>query len=181
MKDTKKRILKASQELFSKFGYKKVSVDEIVYNANLAKGTFYIYFSSKESLYRELIEINIKTLIAPKLIEYLKNEKDLQILMYKKNILGLHMINKNTLLKELFLHNPNYASEQMNYKRIEALNKDVSISILKRIKTEIRSDLSFSSITKISAWIFQIMLNIKMLIKKSNLPFGDALNFLNPN
>lgn len=48
------RIVEASLTLFSKYGYKKTAVDEIVLEANISKGLFYHYFKNKKDLYLHL-------------------------------------------------------------------------------------------------------------------------------
>jgi AcrR family transcriptional regulator len=136
-------------------------VDKIVQKASVAKGTFYIYFPSKEDLYQELIEKNIKALIAPKMIQLLKTETDIQILMYKKTILAVHMINKNKLLKELMQDNPNYASGKINCKEIQDLNKKMSVNMFEEIKNSIRPDIEFQDLITISIGIFNLMLSLE--------------------
>lgn len=55
-KDNKRnRIAKSAEELFSEFGYKSVSIDQIAARANVAKGTVYLYFKDKEALLENLI------------------------------------------------------------------------------------------------------------------------------
>ncbi|MFZ5979951.1 MAG: TetR/AcrR family transcriptional regulator [Candidatus Zixiibacteriota bacterium] len=49
-------ILAAGQTLFSKFGYRKTSVDDIARNANVAKGTIYKYYESKEDIFAAVIQ-----------------------------------------------------------------------------------------------------------------------------
>ena len=49
-------ILSAGQSLFAKFGYRKTSVDEIARNANVAKGTIYKYFKSKEDIFAAVVK-----------------------------------------------------------------------------------------------------------------------------
>jgi len=51
----KKAILKASQQLFFKKGFKSVSVESIAKQARLSKGTVYLYFSSKEEIYAQIL------------------------------------------------------------------------------------------------------------------------------
>lgn len=53
--DKRKRILDASFNLFSTVGYSKTSIDQIINDANVAKGTFYLYFKDKSDLYDNLI------------------------------------------------------------------------------------------------------------------------------
>lgn len=53
---TKKKILAASEELFMKKSISKVTVNEITEKAGVAKGTFYLYFDSKETLVWQYLE-----------------------------------------------------------------------------------------------------------------------------
>nr|WP_289039144.1 TetR family transcriptional regulator [uncultured Allobacillus sp.] len=50
MNDKKTMIIEASIELFAKKGFHTTSVQEIVNKANVAKGSFYTYFQSKDEL-----------------------------------------------------------------------------------------------------------------------------------
>ncbi len=52
---TKQQLYRCAMELFREKGYDKVSVDEIVRKAGTAKGTFYIYFSSKADIITEML------------------------------------------------------------------------------------------------------------------------------
>ncbi|GAB1475666.1 TetR/AcrR family transcriptional regulator [Bacillota bacterium] len=47
---TKQSIYDAAIDLFLKKGYENVKIEEITQAANVAKGTFYIYFDSKKNL-----------------------------------------------------------------------------------------------------------------------------------
>ncbi|MCG8381499.1 MAG: TetR/AcrR family transcriptional regulator [Gammaproteobacteria bacterium] len=48
---SKERILKAATELFSRYGFDKVSIGEIMKLARMTHGAFYAHFESKETLY----------------------------------------------------------------------------------------------------------------------------------
>lgn len=48
-------LLDAGEELFTTQGLKKTSLDELVASAGIAKGSFYAFFDSKESLYLEVM------------------------------------------------------------------------------------------------------------------------------
>lgn len=48
--DKRARILEATYDVFAEKGYEKASISEIVKRADIAKGTFYLYFESKASL-----------------------------------------------------------------------------------------------------------------------------------
>ena len=44
------QIIEAARKLFGKYGFKKVTMDEIAREANVTKKTVYTYFSSKEEM-----------------------------------------------------------------------------------------------------------------------------------
>jgi TetR/AcrR family transcriptional regulator, cholesterol catabolism regulator len=48
-------IMEVAREHFARFGYKRAVIDDIVREVGIAKGTFYLYFKSKEQLFFELI------------------------------------------------------------------------------------------------------------------------------
>lgn len=51
----KKRIIDAAFDLFSELGYSRVSVNDIVRSADISKGSFYTYFSSKQEIFYEIL------------------------------------------------------------------------------------------------------------------------------
>ena len=51
----RKAILRAAQQLFYKKGFRSVTVESIAKQARLSKGTVYLYFSSKEELYAQVL------------------------------------------------------------------------------------------------------------------------------
>lgn len=48
--ETRKKIFESAKRLFSKRGYGAVSIDDIVREAGVARGSFYVYFLSKEDI-----------------------------------------------------------------------------------------------------------------------------------
>lgn len=49
------KIADAARELFTEFGYKSVSMDQIAQKSNVAKGTLYLYFKDKDDLFFHLV------------------------------------------------------------------------------------------------------------------------------
>ncbi len=47
---TKQKLFASAAELFNQYDFNEVTVDRIVESAGVAKGTFYIYFESKDAL-----------------------------------------------------------------------------------------------------------------------------------
>ena len=57
----KQELLKIAYDMFLLRGYENTSVDEIIDEAQIAKGTFYYYFPSKEKLLEDVIEMMIES------------------------------------------------------------------------------------------------------------------------
>lgn len=55
LNEKEERILEAAQKLFSRFGPRKTSIDEIAQQAGLGKGTIYLYFRSKDELHAAIV------------------------------------------------------------------------------------------------------------------------------
>src|SRR5207248_6368350 len=54
-KKTMRKLLDAAMVVFDKRGYHAARVDDIVKVARTSHGTFYLYFSNKEDLFRALL------------------------------------------------------------------------------------------------------------------------------
>lgn len=50
-------IIHAAEKLFEQNGYTKTSVEAIIKEVGIAKGTFYYYFKSKQEILRALVEV----------------------------------------------------------------------------------------------------------------------------
>ena len=55
MNSKKEEVIKAAKELFSQYGYKKVSMDEIARKSKVTKKTIYTYFKDKNDLFKYLL------------------------------------------------------------------------------------------------------------------------------
>lgn len=60
--ETLDKICKAAEKLFSEKGFYKTSITDITREADVAPGTFYIYFNDKLAVFRFLIEELSRTL-----------------------------------------------------------------------------------------------------------------------
>lgn len=62
--ETRERLLKAAFGVFARNGYERATVDEIVRDAGFSKGAFYVHFSTKEDLFRAMLEERASSLQA---------------------------------------------------------------------------------------------------------------------
>ena len=111
----KDMIIETARDLFTKYGYKKVSMDEIAHEANVTKKTIYSYFKDKDSMFLYFLNEELEKLKA----EIEKNEKSKKtfvevlasdiyhILLFRKNSSLISNISKeaknNTLVCQKFL------------------------------------------------------------------------------
>lgn len=72
----KNLIFEKSVELFSKNGFSKTKITDIASELNLGKGTFYLYFKSKEALILECIERFPEIILPPHTWEEIRKERN---------------------------------------------------------------------------------------------------------
>lgn len=102
----KQRLVDAAYDLFMQKGFHKTTIDEIVTQANVAKGTFYLYFKDKSDVMQDIvIRISRKVLLdayedikalsdvcfADRIVHFVDNI----IEYFKRNSLVLRMIERN--------------------------------------------------------------------------------------
>lgn len=73
-KDTLEKICKSAEELFSSQGYYNTSINDITRMADIAPGTFYIYFKDKISVFKYLVE-HLNHLLREEIRENIKDCK----------------------------------------------------------------------------------------------------------
>lgn len=62
--DKRRRILAAATVLFSRYGFKRTSIDLLAREADVAKPTVYVYFEDKEAIFRAVVEAVCAELLA---------------------------------------------------------------------------------------------------------------------
>lgn len=99
-------LLAAAYGLFTEKGVAKTSVDEIARRANVAKGTFYLYFQDKDQLLQQLVyDISARVLEeaytwleerrTPDFVENVLLMLDYIIEYFKRNKLVLRLVERN--------------------------------------------------------------------------------------
>ena len=102
----KEGLLEAAYQLFLEKGVNKTSVDEIVKKANVAKGTFYLYFHDKTQLLQQLT-YRISARVLSEAYEYAEEHKtgvfvediilmvDYIVEYFKRSRLTLRLLERN--------------------------------------------------------------------------------------
>ena len=130
---SKDKIVEAARKLFYKYGFKKVSMDEIANEAGVTKRTIYMYFKSKEDLLKYFIQEEIENMkeiveeVEKKNKDFFEtaNEAIYKLLKYRKERDFLNIITKEAewLKNPIIIKNLQLIDEQIqNYIR-EKLQK----------------------------------------------------------
>ena len=61
--EKREEILKAAQVLFSQFGLKKVTTDDISNMSSISKATIYKYYHNKKEIYGDVIRLEFEQLM----------------------------------------------------------------------------------------------------------------------
>lgn len=87
----RERLLSAGRELFSRYGLRKTTVEDITRAAGIAKGTFYLFFPSKEALYGEVLLSVIPEMVERLLSRSFGRTMDVReaLILYQKELVRL--------------------------------------------------------------------------------------------
>lgn len=97
-----KQIIESARKLFNKYGFKKVTMDEIAREANVTKKTVYTYFSSKEELFKYFIDEELGNM--KKIVEEVEaKEEDFYDTVHEGIYRLLKYINSKKFLKTIFV------------------------------------------------------------------------------
>lgn len=94
--DKKNMVIETARRLFTKYGYKKVSMDEIAKEAGVTKKTIYTYFKDKESMFLYFIHEELDKMKCK--IEDRENKNRPFIEVISSNLYDLLLLRKNSSL-----------------------------------------------------------------------------------
>jgi len=83
--DVKEHIIKAAQNTFQRYGFKKTTMDEIAYAATKGKSSLYYYFKSKEEVFQAVVEkeaADLKSAITLKVKEANSAKEKLRVYIF---------------------------------------------------------------------------------------------------
>ena len=116
---TKEKLLLSAKEVFSEKGFHKTKVSDIVKKAGVSQGTFYIYFKSKEEIFKELI-LQLKEKILNIVRE--KDGSSLEENLLRMNRDFLELLYENKKIAEIFLYQIFPVSEEFKKIYFETVN-----------------------------------------------------------
>lgn len=165
--DKQKRIIESAKQEFSENFYEDASINKIIKEINMPRGSFYLYFENKEDLYLYILELYLKEFkrILLELLE--KNNHNIfeSFISIYDYIVDIKTIEKN-LIDKIFI---NMNSKRFEYAIPELLKKEVDGSIINSIK------LNENSITEDEANIVMSIL-IPILFINVSTVLSEPIN-----
>lgn len=119
------QIVNAARDLFTMYGYKKVSMDEIAKKAGVTKRTVYMYFNSKEELLKYFINEEIQNM--KKIVEQSENTN-------KSFMENIHQV-----IVKLIKYTRNREFLHLIFQESEAFKNETVIESIKVIDTSIQN------------------------------------------
>jgi len=120
-RDKRADIVNAGIRIFSRRGFHRCSVEDILQEANVARATFYSYFDSKKDLFVELIDSILNTMY-----EILRRHLEDQPTNIKENKEATK--NAMTELYEFFRDNLDFAS--IYIQEVMGMNPEIDLRII---------------------------------------------------
>lgn len=136
-------ILDAARDLFLDAGYDAVTIRDVIRRTDLAAGTFYNYFDTKEDLLRALVEERI-LLLTEELSQVRRKARSLDDFVYNAYVAVFTVIAQEPVLYNLMLRNE--AAVRALYKEsvvglsIRALKDDIRDAIRRGIMPALDPD-----------------------------------------
>ncbi|MBF6057091.1 TetR/AcrR family transcriptional regulator [Thiomicrorhabdus sp. HH1] len=100
---TRQKIVESAAQLFTAHGFDKVSIDDIMHNAQLTRGGFYAHFSSKEALYSEAITSAASLSFAARIPAAELSDQERLLLLLKSYLSENHLSDTNPACPLAFL------------------------------------------------------------------------------
>lgn len=166
-RDIKGQILATSNALFYKFGFHKVSVDEIASKLGISKKTFYQYFASKDLLVQSVVENNIQELelqITDLISDTEKSCRD-KIEMLLTSITSFHTKFSQRFMEDIVKYMPNTLAKMEESGNTVIANHFRELYLQGVAENIFRDDIDPEVIIKIYFHIIEKMHDQEMLAK----------------
>jgi len=173
----KEQIILTSREVFSKFGFKKTSVEEIAQTMRKKKSSIYYYFKSKEEIFEAVLDYEANILrqeIMKKLLEQKNASDKLRTYVHTRMLFLKQMINFYDALKnDYFNHIPFIEKIRKKFDNEE-------ISMIQTILTEgvVKKEFSIDHIDLAALAIFTAMKGLEIPFMSDDDDLSDRLNYL---
>ncbi len=161
MNDKKQQLYQSAKAMFSERGFKDTNISAITKAANMAVGTFYLYYSSKEQLFMEIFK-DENTRLKRELLDKLDLNESPKSIILRMLQINQEGIQTNPILREWYTSDEFRKIEQA-YREAHAIDSlnflyDTFLSLVERWQAEgkMRSDIDSKMIMK----VFEAVINV---------------------
>jgi len=150
------RILDAAADLFSRKSYHEVMVEDVARMIDVAKGTVYNYFSSKEELYFSIMSLKMEKLLNS-LTEKIQNEHNsidslrsfvVHVYMFMMKYQNFFLMYKkgNLYSENNFCDQLRNLEEQLRQKLVDIINSGINEKVFRTVNSQITADSILGSV-----------------------------------
>ncbi|MCL5992136.1 MAG: TetR/AcrR family transcriptional regulator [Bacteroidetes bacterium] len=167
--EIKQRILEGAKDLFAKYGFNRVKTDDLANQLGISKRTIYEHFPSKESLFEEVINLELQETKSKldAIVYRIEHEEKVNFIEELQNLLDLSLSSSYTFSKEFFGDVKKYIPHA--WKKIicfdEELKKANTSKIAEYGKRQgyFKDDINYDVVFLMHDFIFQNMLDPNIL------------------
>ena len=167
--EKKKKLIDASFKEFSLYNFNDVSINRIIKEAGISRGSFYMYFVDKKDLYFYLLEQHLEILINNMKNDLIKNKGDL-FKMFQNNIKEEFNSFKNNNINFFKKSLENVTIMEESKKTFGFRDKRLLRELIPNINLELLNDNAKKHIEVIFAInMHLLMVTLMKLLKKDSL------------
>ena len=165
--EKKKKLIDASFKEFSLYNFNDVSINRIIKEAGISRGSFYMYFADKKDLYFYLLEQHLEIIINSMREDLIKNKGDL-FKMFQDNIEESYNAFKNDKVNFFKKSLENVTIMEESKKTFGFRDKRLLKELIPNINLELLSDNAKKHIEVIFAINMHLLMVTLMKLLKSD-------------
>ncbi len=167
--EKKKKLLDASFKEFSLYNFNEASINRIIKEASISRGSFYMYFEDKKDLYFYLLEQYSEILIDNMKEDLIKNKGDL-FKMFQDNVKRTYISFKNNNINFFKKSLENITIMEESKKTFGFRDKRLLKELIPNINLELLNDNAKKHIEVIFAInMHLLMVTLIKLLRNDNL------------
>jgi len=174
MVDTRQRrresIIAAAKQLFTRYGYRKTSMDEVARAARVTKPTIYAYFPSKEDLMLEVIRSEVARIFT----EALEQNSDIDdpLERYKRMfVMTDEYLNRDPFLNGIVRRDPEIVTP-----RFIDLAREMETAVMRFLAAQLQKDMEKGKVRRYNPLLLAYVL-VKIHESFSFIPFYPEAEF----
>ena len=173
--EKKKKLIDASFKEFSLYNFSDASINRIIKEAGISRGSFYMYFADKKDLYFYLLEQHLEIIINSMREDLIKNKGDL-FKMFQDNIEEEYNSFKNNNINFFKKSLENVTIMEESKKTFGFRDKRLLKELIPNINLELLSDNAKKHIEVIFAINMHLLMVTLMKLLKNDSLDEEILN-----